>query len=122
MPMAPTMTRTITTEPSKPQISQPTEEDKRKAAIISHVAQIANSLANIAINSKDRSNVSMQVGNVLGNVIGIAMVASQRNGKPIDLQSAEQYLNGLDEQTKVKIAALITNEMTKSMRDKGIRI
>ena len=111
-------TRVITTEPSKPQMQQ-TEEDRRKAAILSHVAQIANSIANIAVNSKDRSNVGMQVGNVLGNVIGIAMVASQKNGRPMDLQTAEMYLKSLDEQTKMKIAAMITTEMTRSMGNRS---
>ncbi len=120
MPVVPTTTKAIiTTEPTTPQTPRQTEDEKKKAAIIAHVAQIVNSLSMIAVDPKNRPNVSMQVGNVLGNVIGIAMTAGQRNGTPMDMQTAEQYLNAMDEQTKMKIAALVSTEMLRSMRDKG---
>jgi len=121
MPMAPT-TKAVTEPTQSPQTSRTTEDDKKKAAILAHVAQIVNAFSMIAVNPKDRSNVGMQVGNVMGNVIGIAMAASQKNGTPMDLQAAEQYLKSMDEQTKMKIAALVSTEMTRCMRDKGPRV
>lgn len=115
MPMAQSINR-MTPETSQTKVSSPTEDERKKAAILAHVAQIANSLATIAVNSKDRSNVGVQVGSVLGNALGIVMVASQRNGKTMDLQMVETYLKSMDEQTKMNIAAMIATEMNKTMR------
>lgn len=122
MPMTPS-TKVVTTEQTQStQITRTTEDDKKKATILAHVAQIVNAISMIAVNPKDRSNVGMQVGNVMGNVIGIAMTAGQKNGTPMDLQAAEQYLKSMDEQTKMKIAALVSTEMTRCIRDKGSKV
>jgi hypothetical protein len=104
--------RSIVTEPT----SRPlTEEERKKAAILGHVAQIANACSYIALNPHDRSNVGVQVGNLFGNILGIALQAGKKNGI-LDLRATEQFINSLDEKTKMQLAGVIAQEMKRCIR------